>query len=189
MLNLPWFSCRWPSTLWGQLVFTHRLVRSLQMASGQFRLRGTQTGNQVCLVMAGNEPPQFPSTVNRLRAPSEHDSLCPNKRCSDLNQTLCRVSRTLASHSSSISRLDSSAFRVLLLRRLWLPLPPFPLLACVAVSLTSLAHRAGCAEAGDCWPSKMRFGERSNSRVSRSRSYGQNKRDGEQLVPASDGPR
>ena len=65
------------------------------------------TGNQVCLVMVGSEPPQFPFTASRLRAPLDHDFPCPNKPCSDLKDGI-----------------DSSAFRVLLLRRLWLPLPP-----------------------------------------------------------------
>ena len=51
--------------------------------------------------------------------------------------------------TSPLSRFDSSAFRVLLLRRLWLPLPPSSRSCRCGRLLDVLGHhRAGCAEAG-----------------------------------------
>ena len=50
--------------------------------------------------------------------------------------------------TSPLSRIDSSAFRVLLLRRLWLPLPPSSRSCRCGRLLDVLGHRAGCAEAG-----------------------------------------
>ena len=51
--------------------------------------------------------------------------------------------------TSPVSRIDSSAFQVLLLRRLWLPLPPCSRSCRCGRLLDVLGHhRAGCAEAG-----------------------------------------
>ena len=50
--------------------------------------------------------------------------------------------------TSPLSRIDSSAFRVLLLRRLWLPLPPSSRSCRCGRLLDVLGHRAGCSEAG-----------------------------------------
>ena len=66
--------------------------------------RGAWTRNQVCLVMAGNEPPQFPSMASRLKAPSNHHSHHPKKRYSDLKESLCRVSLALASQPPQCRR-------------------------------------------------------------------------------------
>ena len=51
--------------------------------------------------------------------------------------------------TSRLSRLDSSLFRVLLLRRLWLPLPPYSRFCrCGRPLDPSGHHRAACAQAG-----------------------------------------
>ena len=49
------------------------------------------------------------------------------------------------------SRLDAQVFRVLLLRRLWLPLPPLRTHASVAVLSTSLATTVHRAPMWECW--------------------------------------
>ena len=66
---------------------------------------------------------QFPPTVSKLRAASDHDFHLMDLQCSDHKGPLSSVPFTCFL-TSRLSCIDSSAFQILLLRRLWLLFPP-----------------------------------------------------------------
>ena len=98
---------------------------------------GTRTWNLASPAMGGNAEPQNLSMAFSWRAPLQQ-----SRRCSDRKTVRWRVSLTCASQHSSL-------FRVLLLRRLWLPLPPSSHFCRCGRPLDPCGHhREACAQAG-----------------------------------------